>query len=301
MHTDQVAILRERIAELARIRQGFSAHLGSSLYEATKDDEQLRWGRESLYDGIAMCDAERTRLLERIEKLGREELGAQSESVPETDVSGSFAVEQEMAAMTEEEPSAGQKLPADVDQLSPWGEPTFFTPDETEGDEAAEKVEPQVEIEGFRVSGNGMELSAPEEEIESLLSSPQVETSAETLSHEIDPNQPTCPVCGARVSETDVFCLNCGRSLMQAPVTMPNDVVAEAPQNEEKRTCPVCGGSVEADNKFCMTCGAALVEATKDDAPEPQPAPQSEPMVCPECGKPIDPSFKFCMSCGHKL
>ena len=67
--SNQVAVLRERITELARIRQGFATHLGASLYEATKDNEALRWGRESLYDGIAMCDNERQRLLAKIADL----------------------------------------------------------------------------------------------------------------------------------------------------------------------------------------------------------------------------------------
>lgn len=62
-------VLKERIEELSRIRQGFAAHLGNSLYEATKDNEELRWGRESLYDGISACDAERERILQRIAKL----------------------------------------------------------------------------------------------------------------------------------------------------------------------------------------------------------------------------------------
>ena len=56
--------IRGRLNELARIRQGFATHLGSSLYEITKDNDDFRWGRESLYDGIAACDAERKRLLE---------------------------------------------------------------------------------------------------------------------------------------------------------------------------------------------------------------------------------------------
>ncbi|MDO4537436.1 MAG: hypothetical protein Q4B54_04685, partial [Coriobacteriales bacterium] len=74
--TDQVAILRERLRELSRIRSGFATHLGSSLYEATKDDEELRWGRESLYDGIAMCDEERERVLKAIAEI---ELGLSPE------------------------------------------------------------------------------------------------------------------------------------------------------------------------------------------------------------------------------
>lgn len=67
--SQNISVLRERIEELSRIRQGFATHLGNSLYEATKDNEELRWGRESLYDGISACDAERERIKERIAAL----------------------------------------------------------------------------------------------------------------------------------------------------------------------------------------------------------------------------------------
>lgn len=68
-NTNDIEILRQRIDELARIRTGFAAHLGSSLYEVTKGIDEFRWGRESLYDGIAMCDREHQRLLERMHSL----------------------------------------------------------------------------------------------------------------------------------------------------------------------------------------------------------------------------------------
>lgn len=66
--TNNVELLKARVEELARIRQGFVTHLGSSLYEATRDMPDLRWGRESLYDGIALCDKERERMLRLIDE-----------------------------------------------------------------------------------------------------------------------------------------------------------------------------------------------------------------------------------------
>ncbi|MCR2035410.1 zinc ribbon domain-containing protein [Adlercreutzia mucosicola] len=47
------------ISEVNKRRQQLAAQLGASLYEETRDNGQLRIGREALYDGIAACDAER--------------------------------------------------------------------------------------------------------------------------------------------------------------------------------------------------------------------------------------------------
>ena len=78
--SNEIDVLRARIAELSRIREGFATHLGSSLYEATKNNENLRWGRESLYDGIAACDDERARLNERIDALLKEREAAHEDA-----------------------------------------------------------------------------------------------------------------------------------------------------------------------------------------------------------------------------
>ena len=50
--------LNARINELNKQRQSLAAQLGASLYDATKDDDALRQGREALYDGIANVDSE---------------------------------------------------------------------------------------------------------------------------------------------------------------------------------------------------------------------------------------------------
>lgn len=61
--------INSKLNELNKHRQQLAAQLGASLYLATKDDAELREGREALYDGIASCDAEREQLQARIAQL----------------------------------------------------------------------------------------------------------------------------------------------------------------------------------------------------------------------------------------
>lgn len=48
--------LKSQLNDANKRRSQLAAQLGASLYEATKDDESFRAGREQLYDGIAQID-----------------------------------------------------------------------------------------------------------------------------------------------------------------------------------------------------------------------------------------------------
>lgn len=61
--------LKAQVAEVNKKRQQLAAQLGASLYEATKEDESLRQGREALYDGIKACDTERDECLKMISEI----------------------------------------------------------------------------------------------------------------------------------------------------------------------------------------------------------------------------------------
>lgn len=64
--------LKAQISDALKRRQNLAAQLGASLYEATKNNEELRAGREALYDGIAACDAERMEYQAEIERIEKE-------------------------------------------------------------------------------------------------------------------------------------------------------------------------------------------------------------------------------------
>lgn len=209
--TTDVVILRERVEELSRIRQGYAVQLGSSLFEATKNDPDLRWGRESLYDGIADCDSEREAILVRIASLQNS-----AEVVPEG-------------------------VPVDIE--------------EGMVEEDAVPVEPDVIVDESIVREE-LKDASPEDTtsipldqtvIRPLVHAPLADVPPASDSN--TPSEPTCPQCGAVVSATDKFCMNCGASLARedvpAPVYNPN-------------TCPACGNPVDPSFKFCMICGHKL-------------------------------------------
>lgn len=68
--------LKAQMSEALKRRQALAAQLGASLYDVTKDDANLRAGREALYDGIAACDAERAQCQVEIERLEAESAAA---------------------------------------------------------------------------------------------------------------------------------------------------------------------------------------------------------------------------------
>lgn len=70
--------LKSQMNEALKRRQGYAAQLGASLYEATKDNPELRAGREALFDGIAACDAERAQLQAQIDQIEAEAAAAEA-------------------------------------------------------------------------------------------------------------------------------------------------------------------------------------------------------------------------------
>ena len=70
--TARTVKLKAQMSDALKRRQGLAAQLGASLYEATKDNAELREGREGLFDGIAAIDEERARLQAEIDQLEAE-------------------------------------------------------------------------------------------------------------------------------------------------------------------------------------------------------------------------------------
>lgn len=73
--------LKAQLSEAMKRRQTLAAQLGASLYDATKDDPELRAGREAIYDGIAAIDAERAGYQAEIDRIEAEAQAAQAAAV----------------------------------------------------------------------------------------------------------------------------------------------------------------------------------------------------------------------------
>jgi uncharacterized RDD family membrane protein YckC len=104
------------------------------------------------------------------------------------------------------------------------------------------------------------------------------------VQHPSAPRQ-QCPSCQADYRKNDVFCRQCGASLVPSP--------------PPKAVCASCGTAVPLPARFCNACGKALevppeparIEATKphpipaDPVPDPDPGPgprESPPARAPE-------------------
>ena len=67
--TSRSAKLKMQLNESLKRRQSLAAQLGASLYETTKEDDGLRAGRESLYDGIAEIDRQRESITSELRQI----------------------------------------------------------------------------------------------------------------------------------------------------------------------------------------------------------------------------------------
>jgi hypothetical protein len=112
-----------------------------------------------------------------------------------------------------------------------------------------------------------------------------------------------------------LFCVECGRSVAEAPAPPPAARVAPvapvapaAAAASRASHCPQCGSAIEADDIFCGECGfvlrpmtgvvpvpdavaggsAAGAEAERAPDPEPVPDPEPAPRLEPEPSAPLD-------------
>ena len=114
--------LQTQVNDVNKRRQNLATQLGASLYEATKDDEKLRSGRESLYDGMAACDKERADLLAQIAHIDEETAAEQSAARSFIcGVCGTRVSEADMFCSGCGTPSAQAKAAAQATQTSPAG------------------------------------------------------------------------------------------------------------------------------------------------------------------------------------
>ncbi len=102
----------------------------------------------------------------------------------------------------------------------------------------------------------------------------------------------SCAVCGARMTEADLFCSGCGTPAAQTRPAQP----AGAP-TPAGAVCPSCGAAVGESDLFCMSCGAKIEPVPVASAP----VESASGPTCPSCGADINAGDLFCMSCGAKI
>lgn len=242
-----VRVLHERVEELARIRQGFATHLGSSLYEATKDNPELRWGRESLYDGISACDSERERLLVRIQELGGE---PESGETVAPDPASEFDSAPESKPEVEPE-AAPEPEPEPADAFAPIPAPDFApAPEPISAPDLVDAFDPAVESDvvpepSVDISSEPEPEPSPEPEAAATSKLDLDKTVVKSAISEPANDGTKCPSCGASVRPGDLFCMTCGSKISSA-------------QPKPTNVCPHCGSPTEPGFKFCMTCGKSL-------------------------------------------
>lgn len=113
-----------------------------------------------------------------------------------------------------------------------------------------------------------------------------------------------CRYCGSLVQPGALFCVECGRSVAEAPASpVTGRVPATAQPTEQQPSvvaapsalghCPQCGGAIEAADIFCGECGFVLRPMTgvASSAVESVPAP-AEPVPSPaeSVPSPAEPS-----------
>lgn len=257
--------LKAQMSEALKRRQALAAQLGASLYDVTKDDANLRAGREALYDGIAACDAERAQCQVEIERLEAESAAATAaNSYYVCPFCGSHVVTTDLFCSGCGKPMAEITAALSAQQQAP--------------------AAPMAPVPGAACPQCGAPVNAGDVFCMScgynLAAAPAPAAVAAS-----DPEPAVAPV-----SEPAV-----------APVPEPADEVAspEAAPMPEPLDAVASEPVVEAE--AIETVVAPAPASVTEPAPEPIPAAAPAANVCPNCGTPCEPGDAFCMGCGARL
>lgn len=257
--------LKAQMSEALKRRQALAAQLGASLYDVTKDDANLRAGREALYDGIAACDAERAQCQVEIERLEAESAAATAaNSYYVCPFCGSHVVTTDLFCSGCGKPMAEITAALSAQQQAP--------------------AAPVAPVSGAACPQCGAPVNAGDVFCMScgynLAAAPAPAAVAAS-----DPEPAVAPVPEPAVAPVPEPADEVA-SLEAAPMPEPLDAVASEPVVE-----------AEAIETVVAPAPASVTEP----APEPIPAAAPAANVCPNCGTPCEPGDAFCMGCGARL
>ena len=303
--------LQGQLGDVNKRRQGLAAQLGASLYEVTKDNPELREGRESLYDGIASCDVERENLQRELAEI--EQLAAASAAAVHTFnccVCGARMSEADLfcsgcgTPVEQARPRPVAQTYAAAPQTGPVC-PACNAPIE-EGDAfcmncgaslaafaaAPEPAQVQPEPVQQPVSSEA-EVAAAVESVPAADAAPAVqEQQAEEISHEVDDQ----PVAAGEEAP--------GLVVEEVEASQESEsVVEETPATE---TDPEGGEGAQSEVQPAAETEAAAAAEPQSEPQgelkaEPEVAPVAQAASCPSCGKPVRENDRFCMNCGQRL
>lgn len=256
--------LKAQMSEALKRRQALAAQLGASLYDVTKDDANLRAGREALYDGIAACDAERAQCQAEIERLEAESAAATAaNSYYVCPFCGSHVVTTDLFCSGCGKPMAEITAALSAQQQAPAA-PVAPVP----GAAACPQCGAPVNAGDVFCMSCGYNLAA----------APAPAAVAASDSEPVVAPEPAVAPVPEPADEV--------ASPEAAPMPEPLDAVASEPVVE-----------AEAIETVVAPAPASVTEP----APEPIPAAAPAANVCPNCGTPCEPGDAFCMGCGARL
>ena len=258
--------LKAQMSEALKRRQALAAQLGASLYDVTKDDANLRAGREALYDGIAACDAERAQCQAEIERLEAESAAATAaNSYYVCPFCGSHVVATDLFCSGCGKPMAEITAALSAQQQAPAAPVAPVS-----GAAACPQCGAPVNAGDVFCMSCGYNLAA---------------APAPAAVAASDPEPAVAPVPEPAVAPVPEP-VDEAASLEAAPMPEPLDAVASEPVAE-----------AEAIETVVAPAPASVTEP----APEPIPAAAPAANVCPNCGTPCEPGDAFCMGCGARL
>lgn len=257
--------LKAQMSEALKRRQALAAQLGASLYDVTKDDANLRAGREALYDGIAACDAERAQCQVEIERLEAESAAATAaNSYYVCPFCGSHVVTTDLFCSGCGKPMAEITAALSAQQQAP------AAPVAPVSGAACPQCGAPVNAGDVFCMSCGYNLAAAPAPAAVAASDPEP-----AVAPVPEPAVAPVPEPADEVASPEV-----------APVPEPLDAVASEPVVE-----------AEAIETVVAPAPASVTEP----APEPIPAAAPAANVCPNCGTPCEPGDAFCMGCGARL